>query len=134
MFFRMTTPVLICDDSSVARKQMARTLPSDWDIEISFAKHGEEALTAKRRLDVNGSFGCSLICRFCWHLGTAGDMQYVDNDDGDVVFSYNRSVRNHSPKYIVDMVKHFHEKHQNFSGKFFGDQKISKNLKNFEKF
>jgi len=42
----MTTPVLICDDSSVARKQMARTLPSDWDIEISFAKHGEEALTA----------------------------------------------------------------------------------------
>jgi len=25
---------------------MARTLPDDWDIEISFAKHGEEALTA----------------------------------------------------------------------------------------
>lgn len=42
----MTTPVLICDDSSVARKQMARTLPSDWDIEVSFAKHGEEAITA----------------------------------------------------------------------------------------
>jgi CheY-like chemotaxis protein len=41
----MTIPVLICDDSSVARKQMARTLPDDWDIEISFAKHGEEALT-----------------------------------------------------------------------------------------
>jgi len=42
----MTIPVLICDDSSVARKQMARTLPDDWDIEISFAKHGEEALSA----------------------------------------------------------------------------------------
>lgn len=42
----MTTRVLICDDSSVARKQMARTLPGDWDIEVSFAKHGEEALTA----------------------------------------------------------------------------------------
>lgn len=40
----MTTPVLICDDSSVARKQMARSLPEDWDIEVSFAKHGEEAL------------------------------------------------------------------------------------------
>jgi chemotaxis protein CheY-P-specific phosphatase CheC len=40
----MTTPVLICDDSSVARKQMARTLPADWDIEISYAKHGEEAI------------------------------------------------------------------------------------------
>ena len=42
----MTTPVLICDDSSVARKQMARTLPSDWDIEVSFATNGEEAVAA----------------------------------------------------------------------------------------
>ena len=42
----MTTPVLICDDSSVARKQMALTLPSDWDIEISFAKNGQEAIDA----------------------------------------------------------------------------------------
>lgn len=42
----MTTPVLICDDSSVARKQMARSLPSDWDIEVSFAANGEEALAA----------------------------------------------------------------------------------------
>ncbi len=42
----MTTPVLICDDSSVARKQMARSLPADWDIEVSFAGNGEEALQA----------------------------------------------------------------------------------------
>lgn len=42
----MSIPVLICDDSSVARKQMARTLPSDWDIEVSFAKHGQEAISA----------------------------------------------------------------------------------------
>ncbi|MDX1451104.1 MAG: response regulator [Oleiphilaceae bacterium] len=42
----MTTPVLICDDSSVARKQMARSLPKDWDIEVSFAGNGEEALQA----------------------------------------------------------------------------------------
>jgi len=42
----MTTPVLICDDSSVARKQMARSLPEDWDIEISFAGNGKEALEA----------------------------------------------------------------------------------------
>lgn len=40
----MSLPVLIVDDSGVARKQMARSLPQDWDIEISFAKHGEEAL------------------------------------------------------------------------------------------
>ena len=42
----MTTRVLICDDSGVARKQMARSLPEDWDIEVSFAEHGEQALEA----------------------------------------------------------------------------------------
>ncbi len=42
----MTTHVLICDDSSVARKQMARSLPGDWDIDVSFAQNGEEALSA----------------------------------------------------------------------------------------
>ncbi|MCP5161977.1 MAG: response regulator [Hahellaceae bacterium] len=44
----MSTPVLICDDSSVARKQMAKSLPSDWDCEISFAANGQEALVAIR--------------------------------------------------------------------------------------
>lgn len=44
----MTTPVLICDDSSFARKQMARALPRDWDVEVSFAGNGEECLEALR--------------------------------------------------------------------------------------
>lgn len=44
----MTLPVLICDDSALARKQMARALPSNWDIELSFACNGEEALQAIR--------------------------------------------------------------------------------------
>lgn len=44
----MGTPVLICDDSSFARKQMARALPSEWDIDISFAADGEEGLSAIR--------------------------------------------------------------------------------------
>lgn len=42
----MTTRVLICDDSGVARKQMARSLPQDWDIDVSFAEHGADALEA----------------------------------------------------------------------------------------
>jgi chemotaxis protein CheY-P-specific phosphatase CheC len=41
----MTTKVLICDDSSFARKQMARALPEKWDIEVSFATGGEECIT-----------------------------------------------------------------------------------------
>lgn len=40
----MSLPVLIVDDSGVARKQMARSLPQDWDVEVSFAKHGGEAI------------------------------------------------------------------------------------------
>lgn len=42
----MTTPIVICDDSSFARKQMARALPGGWDVEISFANHGGEAIDA----------------------------------------------------------------------------------------
>ncbi len=40
----MTTPVIICDDSSFARKQMQRAIPNGWDVDISFAEHGQEAL------------------------------------------------------------------------------------------
>ncbi len=42
----MTTPVLICDDSSFARKQMARALPQGWDADVSFAGNGVEGLEA----------------------------------------------------------------------------------------
>ncbi|MBR9727595.1 response regulator [Shewanella intestini] len=44
----MTIPVLICDDSALARKQMARTLPKEWDVEITFAKNGAEGLDVIR--------------------------------------------------------------------------------------
>jgi len=42
----MTIPVLICDDSSMARKQMARALPPDWDVDVSFAENGVQGLEA----------------------------------------------------------------------------------------
>lgn len=38
--------VLICDDSLVARKQVAKCLPQDMDGTIHFAKHGAEAITS----------------------------------------------------------------------------------------
>ncbi len=40
----MPTSVLICDDSGFARKQLAQTLPQDWDVNVSFAANGIEAL------------------------------------------------------------------------------------------
>ncbi|PID42463.1 MAG: response regulator [Proteobacteria bacterium] len=42
----MTIPVLICDDSAIARKQMARILPADWNADVTFAKNGAEGLDA----------------------------------------------------------------------------------------
>jgi len=40
----MAIPLLICDDSLMARKQMLRALPTDWDVEVSYAREGEECL------------------------------------------------------------------------------------------
>jgi len=40
----MSFPVLICDDSALARKLMARYLPPTLNAEVFFAKHGLDAL------------------------------------------------------------------------------------------
>lgn len=74
----------------------------------------EEAYLATRRIDINGSFGCSLICRYCWHLGTTGDMLVEKQSNGanDVVFTYGRNLRYHSPTYIVEMVSELKKRYQ----------------------
>ena len=87
-----------------------------WDLfpleEIYFKNssslYSEEAYTSKRRIDINGSYGCSLICKYCWHLGTTGDMLVSPNKDGenDILFTYGRNIRYHSPDYLIKMVKH----------------------------
>ena len=44
----MPTPVLVCDDSAMARKMLIKSLPPEWDIEITQAANGLEALDAYR--------------------------------------------------------------------------------------
>jgi two-component system chemotaxis response regulator CheY len=44
----MATPLLICDDSMMARKQVARSLPADWEVDVTFATNGVEGLQAIR--------------------------------------------------------------------------------------
>ena len=82
-------------------------LPMDIYFKNSQELYSEELYTSKRRIDVNGSLGCNLVCRYCWHLGTTGDMVIDKNEHGvdDVKFSYGRTIRYHSPKYIVGMMK-----------------------------
>ena len=45
----MAIPLLICDDSNMARKQVAKALPEGWDVSISYASNGLEALAAIRQ-------------------------------------------------------------------------------------
>lgn len=45
----MAIPLLICDDSNIARKQVAKSLPVGWDVSITYATNGLEALAAIRQ-------------------------------------------------------------------------------------
>ncbi len=44
----MSIPLLICDDSLMARKQVAKSLPQGWDVDITFATNGVEGIEAIR--------------------------------------------------------------------------------------
>ena len=44
----MSSSVLICDDSNLARKQVIRSLPEQWQVEVQLAKNGLEALDVLR--------------------------------------------------------------------------------------
>lgn len=42
-------PLLVCDDSNMARKQLIRALPPEWPVSLSQATNGEEALALIRQ-------------------------------------------------------------------------------------
>ena len=44
----MAIPLLICDDSNMARKQVTRSLPDGWEVDITYATNGVEGLDAIR--------------------------------------------------------------------------------------
>ncbi len=44
----MPIPLLICDDSNMARKQVLRSLPEGWDVDVTFAENGVLGLEAIR--------------------------------------------------------------------------------------
>jgi len=52
----LPTPIVICDDSSFARKQLASALPDGCDVEITFAKDGHEGLSALKNKNVEIMF------------------------------------------------------------------------------
>src|SRR5262245_15213344 len=44
----MALPIIVCDDSQMARKQLIRALPPEWAVDITQCAHGGEALEALR--------------------------------------------------------------------------------------
>lgn len=44
----MAIPLLICDDSNMARKQVTRSLPDGWEVDITYAANGLEGIEAIR--------------------------------------------------------------------------------------
>ena len=44
-----TIPLLICDDSNMARKQLIRALPPEWAVSVTTAVNGREGLEAVRK-------------------------------------------------------------------------------------
>lgn len=44
----MAIPLLICDDSAMARKQVFRSLPEEWEVDVTFATQGVEGIEAIR--------------------------------------------------------------------------------------
>jgi len=42
-------PLVVCDDSNMARKQVLRALPADWPVSITEASHGRQAMDAIRK-------------------------------------------------------------------------------------
>ena len=104
---RLTPPRPLKEDIDSLPYPAWEMFPLDNYWENSGLLYSEEAFTSKRRLDINASYGCSLICRFCFHLGISGDMKYVDTPDGpDAIFTYDRNIRWHSARYVVDQVKY----------------------------
>lgn len=44
----MAIPLLICDDSNMARKQVTRSLPDGWEVDVTYAANGLEGIEAIR--------------------------------------------------------------------------------------
>ena len=49
----MSTRVLICDDSNLARKQVLRSLPENLSTDVQLAKDGQEALDILRNQHID---------------------------------------------------------------------------------
>ncbi|NOH95526.1 response regulator [Vibrio sp. 99-70-13A1] len=82
----MSFPILICDDSALARKQMARSLPASLNADITFAVHGVNALEELEKNKFKLMF-LDLTMPELDGYGTLEEMQRLGDDTPVVVVS-----------------------------------------------
>ncbi len=85
--------------------------PVDIYFQNSSTLLSEEAMLAKRQLDVMASYGCPFKCKYCFHLGLSGELEIKElNGKRNVALTSHRSIRQHSPEYVIELVKYAKDK------------------------
>jgi hypothetical protein len=85
--------------------------------------YSPEGMLATRRLDINASYGCSLVCRFCFHLGIAGDMTYENRDDGTIGVKFDQPgnyTRQTHARQVPDQLRRLPGREPDDHGSVFG--------------
>jgi len=96
----MSVPIVICDDSNMARKQMRRCLPKDWDVDITFTENGEEAISALER-GLGEILFLDLTMPVMDGYETLAAIRYADLDTMVIVVSGD--VQEEAYKRVMDM-------------------------------
>jgi len=96
----MSSSVLICDDSNLARKQVLRSLPDSWEVDVQLAKHGVEALEVLKNRDIDVMF----LDLTMPELDGVGVLEAIKQDDINVdVFVISADIQPEMQSKVLDL-------------------------------
>ena len=96
----MSSSVLICDDSNLARKQLLRSLPDSWEVDVQLAKHGVEALEVLNNSDIDVMF----LDLTMPELDGVGVLEAIKQDDINVdVFVISADIQPEMQNKVLEL-------------------------------